>query len=114
MKLAKNIIDLIGNTPLVHLSRLRGKSDATILAKLESYNPGGSIKDRIAHAMIADAEARGALKKGDTIVEPTAGNTGLGISAVGIASDYPVILTMPENVSQENLHSCPLLVPRLS
>ncbi len=101
MKLASNIIDLIGNTPLVHLGGLRGENDATIVAKLESYNPGGSIKDRIAHAMIADAEARGVLKKGDTIVEPTAGNTGLGISAVGIASGYPVILTMPENVSEE-------------
>ena len=76
MKLASCIIDLIGNTPLVHLSRLRGENDATIVAKLESYNPGGSIKDRIAHAMIADAEARGTLKKGYTIVEPTAGNTG--------------------------------------
>ena len=101
MKLASNIIDLIGNTPLVHLGGLRGENDATIVAKLESYNPGGSIKDRIAHAMIADAEARGVLKKGYTIVEPTAGNTGLGISAVGIASGYPVILTMPENVSEE-------------
>ena len=101
MKLASNIIDLIGNTPLVHLDGLRGENDATIVAKLESYNPGGSIKDRIAHAMIADAEARGVLKKGYTIVEPTAGNTGLGISAVGIASGYPVILTMPENVSEE-------------
>ncbi len=101
MILADSIIDLIGNTPLVHLGRLRGKNDATIVAKLESYNPGGSIKDRIAHAMIADAEERGVLKPGYTIVEPTAGNTGLGISAVGIASGYPVILTMPENVSQE-------------
>ncbi len=101
MKLANSIIDLIGNTPLVHLSRLRGKDDATVVAKLESYNPGGSIKDRIAHAMISDAEERGVLKSGYTIVEPTAGNTGLGISAVGIASGYPVVLTMPENVSQE-------------
>ena len=101
MILADSIIDLIGNTPLVHLNRLRGKNDATIVAKLESYNPGGSIKDRIAHAMIADAEESGVLKRGYTIVEPTAGNTGLGISAVGIASGYPVILTMPENVSQE-------------
>jgi len=101
MKLANSIIDLIGNTPLVHLSRLRGKDDATIVAKLESYNPGGSVKDRIAHAMIADGEDRGALKSGYTIVEPTAGNTGIGISAVGIASGHPVILTMPENVSRE-------------
>ncbi|MBI1929630.1 pyridoxal-phosphate dependent enzyme, partial [Candidatus Poribacteria bacterium] len=101
MKIAKNIIDLIGNTPLVRLNRLPGPNDATIFAKLESYNPGGSIKDRICYAMIADAEARGWLKPASTIVEPTAGNTGLGLSIVAIAKGYRVILTMPENVSRE-------------
>jgi cysteine synthase len=101
MKIAENIVELIGNTPLVHLKRLPGENDATIYAKLESYNPGGSIKDRICFAMIADAEERGLLKPGYTIVEPTAGNTGLGLSIVGIAKGYRVILAMPENVSRE-------------
>ena len=101
MRIAKNVIELIGNTPLVHLNRLRGEDDATILAKLELYNPGGSIKDRICYAMVADAEKRGILKPGDTIVEPTAGNTGIGLSIVGIAKGYRVILAMPENVSRE-------------
>ena len=101
MKLAKNIIDLIGNTPLVRLNHLLGENDATVFAKLESYNPGGSIKDRIGHAMIADAETRGLLKPGYTIVEPTAGNTGIGLSIVGLARGYRIILVMPENVSRE-------------
>jgi len=101
MRVAKNLTDLIGNTPTVRLNALPGKDDATIFAKLESYNPGGSIKDRISYAMIVDAEERGLLRKGDTIVEPTAGNTGLGLSIVGIASGYSVTLTMPENVSRE-------------
>ena len=101
MKIAKNLTDLIGNTPTIRLTALTGKDDATIFAKLEAYNPGGSIKDRISYAMIVDAEERGILRKGDTIVEPTAGNTGLGLSIVGIARGYPVTLTMPENVSRE-------------
>ena len=101
MRIAKNLTDLIGNTPTIRLNALPGKDDATIFAKLEAYNPGGSIKDRISYAMIVDAEERGILRKGDTIVEPTAGNTGLGLSIVGIARGYPVILTMPENVSRE-------------
>ena len=101
MKIAENLIGLIGNTPLVHLNYLPDPDDATILAKLESYNPGGSIKDRIGYAMIADAEERGLLKPGSTIVEPTAGNTGIGLSIVAIAKGYRVTLTMPENVSRE-------------
>ena len=101
MKIAKNLTDLIGNTPTIRLNALPGKDDATIFAKLEAYNPGGSIKDRISYAMVVDAEERGILRKGDTIVEPTAGNTGLGLSIVGIARGYPVTLTMPENVSRE-------------
>jgi cysteine synthase A len=101
MRIAKNLTDLIGNTPMVRLNALPGEDDATIFAKLEAYNPGGSIKDRISYAMVVDAEERGILKKGDTIVEPTAGNTGVGLSIVGIARGYPVILTMPENVSRE-------------
>ena len=101
MRIAKNLTDLIGNTPTIRLNALPSKDDATIFAKLEAYNPGGSIKDRISYAMIIDAEERGILRKGDTIVEPTAGNTGVGLSIVGIARGYPVILTMPENVSRE-------------
>ena len=104
MKIAKNLTDLIGNTPTIRLNTLPGKDDATIFAKLkkyEAYNPGGSIKDRISYAMVVDAEERGILRKGNTIVEPTAGNTGVGLSIVGIARGYPVILTMPENVSRE-------------
>ena len=82
MKIAKNLTDLIGNTPTIRLNTLPGKDDAAIFAKLEAYNPGGSIKDRISYAMVVDAEERGILRKGDTIVttpaaEPTAGNTGV-------------------------------------
>lgn len=101
MKLAKNLTKLIGNTPMVRLNVLPNKEDATIYAKLESYNPGGSIKDRISYGMVVDAEKRGILKPGDTIVEPTAGNTGIGLSIVGVARGYHVILTMPEYVSSE-------------
>ncbi len=101
MRIAENLIDLIGDTPTIRLNALPDSDDATIFAKLESYNPGGSIKDRISFAMIADAEEKGILKPGDTIVEPTAGNTGLGLSIVGIGKGYPVVLTMPENVTQE-------------
>ena len=86
---------------MVQLNALPDKEDATIFAKLESYNPGGSIKDRISYAMVVDAEERGILKPGDTIVEPTAGNTGIGLSIVGIARGYRVILTMPEYISSE-------------
>ena len=101
MKIAKNLTKLIGNTPMVRLNSLPVKDGATIYAKLESYNPGGSIKDRISYGMIVDAEERGILRPGDTIVEPTAGNTGIGLSIVGVACGYHVILTMPEYVSSE-------------
>lgn len=100
-KIVQNVLDLIGNTPLVKLNRLPFKNDATVLAKLEIYNPGGSIKDRIALSMINDAEAKGLLKPGDTIVEPTTGNTGIGLALVGMAKGYKVILTMYESVSAE-------------
>ena len=86
---------------MVRLNALPKAEDATIFAKVESYNPGGSIKDRISYAMILDAEERGILRKGDTIIEPTAGNTGIGLSIVGVARGYSVTLTMPENVSSE-------------
>ena len=86
---------------MVRLNALPDKEGAPIFAKLESYNPGGSIKDRISYGMIVDAEERGVLRPGDTIVEPTAGNTGIGLSIVGVACGYEVILTMPEYVSSE-------------
>ena len=96
-----NVLELIGNTPLVRLNHLPHAECAEVLAKLESANPGGSIKDRIALSMVLDAEQRGLIQKGATIVEPTAGNTGLGLAIVARARGYHAILTMPENVSVE-------------
>lgn len=95
------ITELIGNTPLVRLNNLVEKNSAEILLKLESFNPGGSIKDRIAANMIREAEKAGELQKGAVIVEPTSGNTGVGIALIGAAKGYQVILTMPESMSQE-------------
>ncbi len=96
-----SILDLIGNTPLVKLSRMTGGNDAEIWVKLEGFNPGGSVKDRPALAMIEDAERRGKLKKGMKIVEPTSGNTGIGLAMVAAVKGYPIILTMPESMSLE-------------
>ncbi len=93
-----NIIDAIGNTPLIDLSKLTGSN---IYAKAEFLNPGGSIKDRIAKFMIEQAEKEGALKKGMTIIEPTSGNTGIGIALVGVQKGYKVKIVMPENMSEE-------------
>jgi cysteine synthase A len=103
MAIYKSPIELIGNTPLVELTNYEKANNlqATILAKLEYFNPAGSVKDRIAKAMIEDAEASGKLKKGATIIEPTSGNTGIGLAAVGTAKGYKVILTMPETMSVE-------------
>jgi cysteine synthase B len=95
------VLDSIGNTPLVKLETLSPGPQVTILAKLEGNNPGGSVKDRIALAMVRDAERTGRLKKGDTILEATSGNTGIGLAMVGAALGYRVILTMPECVSLE-------------
>lgn len=100
MKVAERITDLIGNTPLVKLRSVH-PGDATVLGKLESFNPFSSVKDRIGLSMIEDAEARGALKKGTTIVEPTSGNTGIALAAVAAAKGYHIILTMPETMSIE-------------
>lgn len=99
----KGILDLIGNTPLVELENIEKKHglEATILAKLEYLNPAGSVKDRIAKAMIEDAESKGLLKEGAVIIEPTSGNTGIGLAAVAAAKGYKVILTMPETMSVE-------------
>lgn len=102
-KIYEGISEIIGNTPLMRMKKLeeRYQLQAAILAKLEYLNPSGSIKDRAALAMIKDAEAKGLLKPGATIIEPTSGNTGIGLAAIGIAKGYQVILTMPDTMSQE-------------
>ena len=100
---AESVLDLIGNTPLVRLRRLPEPRGAVVLAKLESRNPGGSVKDRICLSMVEDAEARGLLKPGSTIVEPTSGNTGIGLAMVGAVKGYHVVLTMPETMSAERI-----------
>lgn len=103
MSVYKSITDLVGNTPLLELTNYEKKYNlkAKILAKLEYFNPAGSVKDRIAKAMIEDAEKTGKLKEGSTIIEPTSGNTGIGLAAVAAAKGYKVILTMPETMSVE-------------
>ena len=103
MRTYKNITDLIGNTPLLELENYRSTKNlgAAIFGKLEYFNPAGSVKDRIAKAMIEDAEAKGLLKSDTVIVEPTSGNTGIGLAAVAAARGYKVILTMPETMSVE-------------
>ena len=100
---AKSINELIGNTPLLELRRVGERLGlrATLLAKLESFNPAGSVKDRVALALIEDAERRGALRPGSVIIEPTSGNTGIGLASVASARGYRVILTMPETMSME-------------
>jgi cysteine synthase A len=100
-EIADSVLDLIGNTPLVRLHRVVPEGAAEVLAKLESLNPAGSVKDRIALSMIEDAEACGELKQGDTIVEPTSGNTGIGLAMVAVVKGYRLILTMPEHMSVE-------------
>jgi len=103
MAIKQSITQLIGNTPLLELVNFEKANNlnAKIVAKLEYFNPAGSVKDRVANAMIADAEAKGVLKPGATIIEPTSGNTGIGLAAVGSAKGYHVILTMPETMSIE-------------
>jgi len=96
----ESLTELVGNTPMLRISGLEGQL-ADIVVKLESFNPGGSSKDRIALAMIEDAETRGTLRKGSTIIEPTSGNTGVGLAWVGSSKGYRVVLTMPETMSQE-------------
>lgn len=100
-RVANNVLELIGHTPLVRLNRLVSEGSATVLAKLESLNPAGSVKDRIALSMVEDAEARGLLRPGDTIVEPTSGNTGIGLAMVAAVKGYRLVLTMPEDMSLE-------------
>ncbi len=103
MKTFDRITDLIGGTPLLKLTNYIAEKElgATILAKLEYFNPAGSVKDRIAKAMIDDAEAKGILKPGSVIIEPTSGNTGIGLAAVAASRGYRIILTMPETMSVE-------------
>jgi len=102
-KIYKNLTDLIGKTPLLELSNYNEKNalQATLIAKLEYFNPAGSVKDRIAKAMIDDAESKGLLKPGSVIIEPTSGNTGIGLASVAAARGYRIILTMPETMSIE-------------
>lgn len=103
-KIVESSLELVGKTPLLKLNRYtvkNGITDATILAKLEYLNPAGSVKDRIALAMIEDAEKKGILKEGATIIEPTSGNTGIGLAAVAAARGYKAILTLPETMSVE-------------
>jgi len=101
MTIHKNILGLIGNTPLVRINRLAGEGDAEVYAKLEGFNPGGSVKDRIALNMIEAAEKEGKLKKGGTIIEPTSGNTGIGLAVVAAVKGYRLILTMSESMTLE-------------
>ncbi|MBI3354118.1 MAG: cysteine synthase A [Nitrospirae bacterium] len=96
-----NITELIGNTPLVRLNRIPDATGAEIFVKVESFNPGGSVKDRIALSMIEDAEANGKIEKGDTIIEPTSGNTGIGLALVCAVKGYRLILVMSESMSFE-------------
>lgn len=102
-KIYKSLTDLIGKTPLLELSNFEKKHSlsATLVGKLEYFNPAGSVKDRIAKAMIDDAEAKGLLKEGSVIIEPTSGNTGIGLASVAAARGYRIILTMPETMSIE-------------
>ena len=99
----KGTLGLIGNTPLVEVTNVENDQDlnAKILVKLEYFNPAGSVKDRIAKAMIEDAEEKGLLKEGSVIIEPTSGNTGIGLASIAAAKGYRIILTMPETMSVE-------------
>jgi len=100
-QVAHSPLELIGNTPMVELQRMRRSRAARVLAKLEAQNPGGSIKDRICLAMVEEAERSGQLRPGGTIVEPTSGNTGIGLALVAAAKGYRLILTMPDTMSEE-------------
>ena len=100
-EIADTVLDVIGNTPLVRLHRVVPEGAAEVLGKMESLNPGGSVKDRIALSMVEEAEASGELKPGDTIVEPTSGNTGIGLAMAAAVKGYRLILTMPEDMSME-------------
>src|SRR5689334_3504056 len=95
-KIHQSVLELVGDTPMVKLQKVVEKNSASVIAKLEMYNPGASVKDRIAYNMVDSAEKKGLLKPGSVIVEPTSGNTGIGLAIVGAVKGYKVILTMPE------------------
>src|SRR5690625_4493657 len=101
MKVVNNIVELIGETPIVKLNRTVDEDSADVYVKLEYYNPGSSVKDRIALAMVEQAEEEGTIKPGDTIVEPTSGNTGIGLALVAAAKGYKLVVVMPDTMSQE-------------
>src|SRR6266581_4300799 len=98
--IAQSALDLIGHTPVVRLNRIPPAGAATVWGKLESFNPGGSVKDRICLSMIEAAERDGRLHPGDTIIEPTSGNTGIGLAMVAAVKGYRLILTMPDTMSE--------------
>lgn len=103
MKIVKNVLELVGKTPLLELTHIEKEEnlEAALLVKLEYFNPAGSVKDRIAKAMLEEAEEKGELKEGSVIIEPTSGNTGIGLAAAAAAKGYRIILTMPETMSAE-------------
>ncbi|HET8590549.1 MAG TPA: pyridoxal-phosphate dependent enzyme, partial [Nakamurella sp.] len=104
MRYAPSVVDLVGNTPLVRLNSVAAGLQPLVLAKVEYLNPGGSVKDRIALKMITAAEQSGALRPGGTIVEPTSGNTGVGLALVAVQRGYRCVFTMPDKISAEKVN----------
>jgi len=105
MKTTSDLLKLIGNTPLVKLKSLSSETDCNIFAKLEFYNPGGSVKDRVAQYLVRDAECRGLLKPGDTIVEATSGNMGVAFALLSAVKKYKCIFTLPESITREKIQA---------